>query len=989
KQIFSVDIHPDCTKFATGGQGTDCGLVVIWNLLPLINAKAERDAKVPKRLCQMDQHLACVNCVRWSHNGLCLASGSDDKVIMIWRKTTGSSGVFGTGGMQENIESWKCFYTLRGHNGDVLDLAWSPNDLYLASCSVDNMVIIWDAQAFPHITVTLKGHTGLVKGVTWDPVGSYLATQSDDRSVCIWSTDGWKLSHKITEPFEECGGTTHILRLSWSPDGQYLVSAHAMNSGVPTAQIIEREGWRCDKDFVGHRKAVTCVRFHNSILLRSPENNTIQYCCLAVGSRDRSLSVWMTNLQRPMFVIHELFQDSVLDLSWGRKECLLLACSGDGTIACLQFDDQELGFAKPDSERDIVMRKIYGMGYGDGLAATKETNANVTSALDSNAISFPGEAGQRPKTNKQTETRTKDGKRRITPMFIPLHEEGPMPSLEHTLASTKKPEVIAPPVPVTPSGPTPMMPEPLVSKADQGRLDSRLKPQGNSSRRQSHPADLEDMPILPRIEDHQGTTSGPANVQVTANGKSEFAKSALGMRVHIQNGYLTTTGLGMLAKVTASDAKEMLWESYVGSPIVNLNLCEKYVMLCSLDGTMRLLSMETGCAVFPAMSLLSCGVHCAFSPNNYYVAVLTESGKLRVWNIDSRVLHMGASCSELGTTHGPVVQFSVTDRGLPLIGLKSGHAYSYSTDMQSWLVMATKDAIMFHGIKGTLPRDMEHISQQFPVLDMQASSSNYFSFSAGMELRKALAWQKSAKIVFIENQIKLCETLQSIDELKHWHRMLTFQLATYGTEKRMRQFLDDLLEDPEPGVPVFVPKQELMQCVLDTLKPHTQWQLMYAEYVDLFKTSKAQREEELFATPKVPKLEAKEPAPEPEPMVESPLEPNPEPEPEPEPKAKAKPSPPPAVASATGTTNTTSSSSGSSTTSSSSSSSSSAPPTGLSPADQVLVDEDSRTAGGIDDELCSASSASLPPMETSASPPDLAGPAQGSTPSSSSKADAT
>lgn len=32
-----------------------------------------------------------------------------------------------------------------------------------------------------------------------------------------------------------------------------------MNGGGPTAQIIERDGWKCDKDFVGHRKAVTCV----------------------------------------------------------------------------------------------------------------------------------------------------------------------------------------------------------------------------------------------------------------------------------------------------------------------------------------------------------------------------------------------------------------------------------------------------------------------------------------------------------------------------------------------------------------------------------------------------------------------------------------------------------------------------------------------------------------------------------------------------------
>lgn len=50
-----------------------------------------------------------------------------------------------------------------------------------------------------------------------------------------------------------------MLRLDWSPDGSYLVSAHAMNGGGPTAQIIERTEWKTDKDFVGHRKAVVCV----------------------------------------------------------------------------------------------------------------------------------------------------------------------------------------------------------------------------------------------------------------------------------------------------------------------------------------------------------------------------------------------------------------------------------------------------------------------------------------------------------------------------------------------------------------------------------------------------------------------------------------------------------------------------------------------------------------------------------------------------------
>lgn len=68
----------------------------------------------------------------------------------------------------------------------------------------------------------LKGHTGLVKGVTWDPVGKFIASQSDDRTLKIWRTSDFTCEATIKEPFEECGGTTHVLRLSWSPDGLYL-----------------------------------------------------------------------------------------------------------------------------------------------------------------------------------------------------------------------------------------------------------------------------------------------------------------------------------------------------------------------------------------------------------------------------------------------------------------------------------------------------------------------------------------------------------------------------------------------------------------------------------------------------------------------------------------------------------------------------------------------------------------------------------------------
>ena len=50
-------------------------------------------------------------------------------------------------------------------------------------------------------------------GVTWDPVGKYLATQSADKTLRVWRTSDWGEEARISEPFEECGGTTHVLRL--------------------------------------------------------------------------------------------------------------------------------------------------------------------------------------------------------------------------------------------------------------------------------------------------------------------------------------------------------------------------------------------------------------------------------------------------------------------------------------------------------------------------------------------------------------------------------------------------------------------------------------------------------------------------------------------------------------------------------------------------------------------------------------------------------
>ena len=518
--IFSIDIHPDGTRFATGGQGPEkCGRVIIWNMAPILSSKEENKNEVHKKLCQMDNHLACINCVRWSTNGKYLASAGDDKNLMVWQLAgrvnnnhhpstnhQAQNNVFESA----NIEQWRCIANLNGHNGDILDLAWSANNQHLASCSVDNMIIVWDANNFPQLITKITGHTGLVKGVSWDPVGKYLASQSDDKTLRVWRTSDWREETVIKEPFKGCGGTTHVLRLGWSPDGQTLVSAHAMNNQGSVAQLIERDGWRTQRDLVGHRKAVTCVRFNSNMLYQNKPtkqqqqqlqqqqpadrgenpivtnnnaatnnknsnnnnnnntnnntsisngtsraaskttsliNKTVKYCCIAVGSRDRSISVWMTSQPRPLIVAHDLFESSVLDISWSKDGYRLLACSQDGTVAAMIFSPNELGHKLTSDERQAHLQKLYGKSINttqivsktiivedpelmkaQGDQAQKHREMLDQQNSHSNSISQNGYNGcesntslsgmSKGPTDRQIETLLPGGKRRITPLYI-------------------------------------------------------------------------------------------------------------------------------------------------------------------------------------------------------------------------------------------------------------------------------------------------------------------------------------------------------------------------------------------------------------------------------------------------------------------------------------------------------------------------------------------------------------------------------------------
>ena len=217
-------------------------------------------------LCTLSSHSGSVLSVRWSSSGAYLASAGDDALVLIYAQTAKSAHAVGAGGGNlvgsgsgsssssavPDVEHWSRIRICRGHNLDVVGLAWSPDDSHLVSCSLDSAapICVWrlnlnsggssgssggnggggtmgasparfggpsrpgsagggaSAILAPYKTLSAnaggsageEGHTSTVKGVAFDPTGKYLASSGDDPSVCIWRAyDDWGLEAKIDQ----------------------------------------------------------------------------------------------------------------------------------------------------------------------------------------------------------------------------------------------------------------------------------------------------------------------------------------------------------------------------------------------------------------------------------------------------------------------------------------------------------------------------------------------------------------------------------------------------------------------------------------------------------------------------------------------------------------------------------------------------------------------------------------------------------------------
>jgi len=246
-------------------------------------------------------------------------------------------------------------------------------------------------------------------------------------------------------------------RIAWSADGQTIVTSNSENGGFNVAACVlrknDQEPFTKKDDFVGHQSPVTCARANQRIFEKQLDGSKHKLVTrVAVGSNDSSLSIWETQEKRPMIVVHELFEPDrgVMDMSWSSNGLELLACSQEGSVAFLSFSAKEMGRAIPPSEKATLYRKLYGAPQADAVIAETpiQLDFEKTSAADATkrkralqhgpAAATPKPPGKPreltttfssgsyatdPKTQRlhvpgQQESRTTEGKRRITPQLL-------------------------------------------------------------------------------------------------------------------------------------------------------------------------------------------------------------------------------------------------------------------------------------------------------------------------------------------------------------------------------------------------------------------------------------------------------------------------------------------------------------------------------------------------------------------------------------------
>lgn len=381
-ECYSISVNRQGTKLASGGLD---GKVKVWDVQSIVSStealqdqqslvqRMEQPQCLQRPLASMSRHNGVVTSVKFSPDGKYLASGSDDKIVLIWEKDDDQAArprLFGE--TDADVEHWMVRKRLVAHDNDVQDICWSPDGALLITVGLDRSIIIWSGVTFERIK-RYDIHQSMVKGIVFDPANKFFATASDDRTVRIFRyykkmNEGasgayeFQMEQVVMDPFQKSPLTSYFRRMSWSPDGQHIAVPNATNGPVSSVVIINRGHWATDVSLIGHEAPCEVCSFSPRMyqLDGNEKDSGGSATVIATGGQDRTLAIWSTALTKPLLVARDMVARSITDLAWTPDGTTLFVSSLDGSITCLLFGENELGVLVSDDVIGLQLVKYGG-----------------------------------------------------------------------------------------------------------------------------------------------------------------------------------------------------------------------------------------------------------------------------------------------------------------------------------------------------------------------------------------------------------------------------------------------------------------------------------------------------------------------------------------------------------------------------------------------------------------------------------------------------
>lgn len=283
---------------------------------------------------------------------------------------------------------------LRGHNGRIVSMCFSPDSKSVLSCSEDSTARIWEVKT-GRLLRTLSGHKDRITSCAFSPDGKMIATSSKEE-LRIWDTQTGRSLKTFSLP---------SFSSSFSPDGKHIVTSGAdmtiricdSSTGSVNKIIPFKEGfpWIVKYSPDGHQIICSIFADKNFIVgfdsqtgeelyrLEGHKEMIMSFACssdskkIVSASTDSTIRVWDTTNGNSIFVLKCKHPQIMLSAAFAFDEKAIVGVSWDKNVTIWSTNTGKEVLTTQD---EIMPRGPKDMTVG--VAISSDLNSLVSYSTD-------------------------------------------------------------------------------------------------------------------------------------------------------------------------------------------------------------------------------------------------------------------------------------------------------------------------------------------------------------------------------------------------------------------------------------------------------------------------------------------------------------------------------------------------------------------------------------------------------------------------------